>query len=73
MGRPGMTGKHQNPATQGGLSAAFAGPIQARPAAAGREILLARLSRRDPPLWPERVQGWWPVTPPTAKTRLVYK
>ena len=51
----------------------FAGPIRALPAAAGREILPVRSPHSAPPPWPARVQGWWPVTPPTTKTRLVYK
>ena len=46
----------------------FAGPIRARPAAAGREILPAAASRRPPPPWPVRVQGGWPELPPTVET-----
>ena len=41
-------------------STAFVGPIRARPAAVGREILPARLPHRAPPPWIARVQGWWP-------------
>ena len=51
-------------------TAAFAGPIRARPAAVGHEIWPARSPRRAPPPWPARVQGWWPESSPTAKTRL---
>ena len=49
---------------------AFAGQIRARPAAVGREIWPARSPRLAPPPWPARVQGWWPKSSPTAKTRL---
>ena len=51
--------------------AAVAGPIRARPAAAGRKILLAAASRRPPPPWPAREQYWWPESAPTAETRSV--
>ena len=53
--------------------AAFADPIRARPVAAGWEILPERSPCRAPHPWPARVQGWRPVTPPMAKTGLVYK
>ena len=49
MGWPEMAGKHKTPATQFAAVAAFAGPIQARPAAAGMKILPARSSGRPPP------------------------
>ena len=55
------------------VAVTFAGPIRARPEAACWEILPKRSPHRAPPLWPTRVQGWWPVTPPTAKTCLVFK
>ena len=53
------------------VAATFAGPIQALPAAVGREILSARLPRRAPPPWLARVSRGCPKTSPTAKTRLV--
>ena len=52
------------------VTAVFADPIRARPTAIGREIWPARSSRRAPPPWPARVQGWWPESSPKAKTRL---
>ena len=48
-------------------AAAFADPIWAHLTAAGREILPAWSSGDGAPPWPAHVQGWWPVTPPTAK------
>ena len=66
MDRPEMAGKHKNPTTQvGGLRRL----IQVRPAAAGREILLAWTSGRPPPPWSARVQWWWPESAPTVETR----
>ena len=49
---------------------ALAGPIRALPAAVGSEIWPARLPHLALPPWPMRVQGWWPESSPTAKTRL---
>ena len=49
---------------------AFAGPIRARPAAVGCEIWQTRSPRLALSPWPARVQGWWPESSPTAKTRL---
>ena len=49
---------------------AFAGHIWARPAAVGCEIYPERPPRRSPSPWPACVQGWWPESSPTAKTRL---
>ena len=51
-------------------AAAFVGPMRACPTAIGREILSARSPLRAPPPWLERVQGWWPESSPTTKTRL---
>ena len=51
-------------------AAAFAGPIRGRPTAIGGEIWPARSPRLAPPPWPARVQGWWPESSPTTKTRL---
>ena len=41
-----------------------------RPAAVGREIWMTRSPRLALPPWPARVQGWWPESSPTTKTRL---
>ena len=56
MDRPEIAGKHKNPATQVWATTAFANPIWARPAAAGRKILPAPASRRPPPPWMAHVQ-----------------
>ena len=48
----------------------FAGPIQARPMAAGREISLRWSSSGGAPSWKARVQLWWPESAPTAETRM---
>ena len=64
MVRPEMAGKHKVAA-----AAAFTGPIPARPAAVGREILRPRSSGGGAPPCPERVQYWWPESAPTAETR----
>ena len=73
MGRPGISGKHQNPATQGGGGRRLRRPDPGAFSYSWPEILPARLPCHAPPPWPTRVQGWWPATPPTAKTRLVFK
>ena len=70
MGQPEIAEKHQNPVTQSGAAASFAGPIRARLAAASREILPAWSSGRPPPPWMAHVQWWWPESTPTAETRL---
>ena len=49
----------------------FAGLIWARPAVVRREILPATSSGGGAPPWLARVASGWPVSPPTAKTRLV--
>ena len=41
-------------------AATFVGPIRARLAAVGREILPARSPHRAPLPWTARVQRWWP-------------
>ena len=51
-------------------AAAFAGLIWARPAAVRRDFWPARSPHLALPPWPARVQGWWPESSPTAKTRL---
>ena len=55
------------------VAAAFIGPIWARPAVVRHETWLAGSSGGGTPPWPVRVARGWSVTPPTAKTRLVYK
>ena len=52
------------------VAAAFTGPIRARSTAVGREIWPARSPHLTLPPWPASVQGWWPESSPTAKTRL---
>ena len=59
--------------TKVAASALFAGPILASLEATGLEILPTWSSGGGAPPWPAHVQGWWPVTPPMAETRLVYK
>ena len=56
MGLSEMAGKHKNPATHVSAAAAFAGPIRACPAAAGRKILPAWSSGHPPSPSLERVQ-----------------
>ena len=51
-------------------TAAFAGPIWARPAVVRSEILPARSSGGDAPPWPAHVARGWPKSPPTTKTCL---
>ena len=51
-------------------AAVFVSPIQARPAAVGREISRRWSSGGGAPPWPARVARWWPEASPTAKTRL---
>ena len=52
--------------THGGCRRRFAGPIPARPAAVGREILTAVASGRPLPPWLARVAGGWPEVPPSV-------
>ena len=52
-------------------AAAFAGLIWARPAVVHRETWPTGSSSGGAPPWTARVARGWPVTPPTAKTRLV--
>ena len=54
-------------------AAAFAGPIRARPAAVGHEILPARSPGGGTPTWVACASRGWPETSPTAKTRLALK
>ena len=49
-------------------AAAFASPIRARPAVAGRKILPAAASRRPPPPWMACEQYYHPESAPTAET-----
>ena len=51
-------------------TAAFAGPIQARPAAVDREILKTRSPRHALPPWSACISRGWPKTSPMTKTRL---
>ena len=50
---------------------AFASPIWARPTVVSRETWPAGSSGGGAPPWLARVAKGWPMTPPTAKTRLV--
>ena len=50
-------------------AAVFAGPIRARPTAAGCEISRRRSSGGGAPPCLVRVQWWWPESTPTAETR----
>ena len=50
-------------------AAVFIGLIRARPAAAGREILLQWSSGGGAPPCPACVQWWWPESAPTAETQ----
>ena len=50
--------------------AAFADPIWARPVAVRRDFWPARSPHLALPPWLACVQGWWPESSPTAKTRL---
>ena len=70
MSRPGIAenGKIRRPIMA--AAAAFAGSIQTRPAAVGREISRRWSSGGGGPPWPARVARWWPETSPTAKTCL---
>ena len=52
-------------------AAVFASPIWARPVVVRREILPTTSSGGGAPPWPARVASGWPMSPPTAKTRLV--
>ena len=52
----------------GGRRRRFAGPIPARPAAVGREILPAAASGCPLPPWPARVAGGWPEVPPSVQS-----
>ena len=63
--------------THGGRRRSFAGPIPARPAAVGREILPvavgleilpAAASGCPLPPWPVRVAGDWPEVPPSVQS-----
>ena len=69
MGWPGMAENDKIRRPKVAAAAVFAGPIRARPAAAGHEISRRRSSGGGAPLWPVRVQWWWPESAPTAKTR----
>ena len=53
------------------LAAAFVSLILAHPAVVRRETWPTGLSGGGAPPWPTHVARGWPVTPPTAKTRLV--
>ena len=68
MGRPEVAEKCRKSATQDGCRRRLRGPIRARPAAAGQEILSAASSGGGAPPWPARVKGGWPESPPTAET-----
>ena len=52
----------------GGRRPRLAGPIPARPAAVGYEILPAGSSGCPPPPSLARVAGGWPVVPPLVQT-----
>ena len=52
----------------GGRRRHFVGPILARPASVGREILPTGSSGCPPPPGPARVAGGWPVVPPLVQT-----
>ena len=69
MGRPGMVENTKIRRPKVTATSSFAGPIQACPAAAGREILPAWSSGLPPPPWPAHVQWWWPESAPTDETR----
>ena len=51
-------------------AAVFAGPIQVRPAAVGREISRPRSYGGGAPPWLARVARGWSESAPTAKTRM---
>ena len=51
--------------------ALFAGSIWARPSVVRSDILSTTSSGGVAPPWPVHVARGWPVSPPTAKTRLV--
>ena len=54
--------------THGGCRRRFVGPILARPAAVGREILPAAASGCPLPPWPVRVAGGLPEVPPSVRS-----
>ena len=56
------------PVTHGGRRRRFAGPIRARPAAVGREILPSGSSGCGKPPRPARVALWCPVVPPLVQS-----
>ena len=57
------------PVTHGGRRRRFAGPISARAAVVGHEILLPRSSGGGAPPCPAHVRYWWLESAPTAETR----
>ena len=70
MGRPGMAEKWRNRLHKVAAATAFAGPIWAYPTAIRHDFWPTRSPHLALPPWLARVQGWWPESSPTAKTRL---